>query len=87
GSKRMEVQGRWGDILIAAGGSEGVLFLSNLYHDAGKPVVPLNLPICAPNVGARRLFDYGLSSPYTPRLFRTLEGLDPHGWINRINFP
>lgn len=87
GSKRMEVQARWGDILIAAGGSEGVLFLSNLYHDAGKPVVPLNLPICAPNVGARRLFDYGLSSPNTPRLFRTFEGLDPHGWINRINFP
>lgn len=87
GSKRMEVQARWGDILVALGGSEGVLFLANLYHDAGKPVVPLNLPICAPGTGARRLFDYGLSSINTPRLFRTGEGPDPHGWINRINFP
>lgn len=87
GSKRMEVQARWGDILIALGGDEGVLFLANLYHDAGKPVVPLNLPICAPGKGARRLFEFGLSSTNTPRLFRTAEGLDPHGWINRINFP
>ncbi|MFA5952219.1 MAG: hypothetical protein WC807_18265 [Hyphomicrobium sp.] len=87
GSKRMEVQARWGDILIALGGSEGVYFLANLYLDAGKPVVPLNLPICAAGTGARRLFDYGLSSLNTPRLFRTGEGPDPHGWINRINFP
>ena len=41
-SKRMEAQAKWGDILIAIGGSEGVLFLANLYHDAGKPVIPLN---------------------------------------------
>jgi hypothetical protein len=40
-SKRMEAQARWGDILITVGGGEGVLFLANLYHDAGKPVVPL----------------------------------------------
>ena len=44
-SKRMEAQARYGDILVALGGSEGVMFLANLYHDAGKPVVPLNLPI------------------------------------------
>lgn len=87
GSKRMEVQARWGDILIAAGGSEGVYFLANLYHDAGKPVVPLNFPICAPDTGALRVFDYGLSSINTPRLFRTNSGPDPHGWLNRINFP
>lgn len=87
GSKRMEVQARWGDILIALGGSEGVYFLANLYHDAGKPVVPLNMPICAPGTGALRLFDYGLSSANTSRLFRTSAGPDPHGWLNRINFP
>ena len=40
-SKRMEAQARWGDILIAIGGGEGVLFLANLYHDAGKPVIPV----------------------------------------------
>ena len=44
-SKRMEAQARWGDILLTVGGSEGVLFLANLYHDAGKPVVPLNCKV------------------------------------------
>lgn len=85
-SKRMEVQARWGDILVALGGSEGVLFLANLYHDAGKPVVPLNAPICAAGTGARRLFEFGLASSNTQRLFHTTEGPGPHGWINRINF-
>lgn len=84
-SKRMEVQARWGDILIALGGSEGVLFLANLYHDAGKPVVPLNLPICAPDTGARRLFNFGLASSNTHRLFQAT-GNSPHGLLNRINF-
>lgn len=84
-SKRMEAQARWGDILITLGGTEGVLFLANLYHDAGKPVVPLNLPICAPGAGARRLFNFGLSSSHSQRLFHA-SGVGPHGWINRINF-
>lgn len=84
-SKRMEAQAQWGDILIALGGGEGVLFLANLYHDAGKPVVPLNAAICGPNEGARRLFDYGLSSSHAQALFQT-SGIGPHGWINRINF-
>jgi hypothetical protein len=37
----MEAQACYGDILIALGGGEGegVLFLANLYHDAGKPVI------------------------------------------------
>ena len=70
-SKRMEAQATWGDILIALGGSEGVLYLANLYHDAGKPVVPLNLPSARPDTGARRLFTIlGLSSTHAPRLFR-----------------
>jgi hypothetical protein len=85
-SKRMEAQARWGDILIALGGSEGVLFLANLYHDAGKPVVPLNLPICAPDTGARRLFEFGVSGNHAQRLFQAT-AIGPHGWINRINFP
>jgi hypothetical protein len=84
-SKRMEAQARWGDILIALGGSEGVLFLANLYHDAGKPVVPLNFPITAANTGARRLFTLGLSSTYAHRLFQPTEH-SAHSWINRINF-
>jgi hypothetical protein len=84
-SKRMEAQARWGDILVALGGGEGVLFLANLYHDAGKPVVPLNASLCSPDAGARRLFTFGLSSSHSQRLFHA-SGVGPHGWINRINF-
>jgi len=87
GSKRMELQAKWGDILIALGGGEGIYLLANLYHNAGKPIVPLNLPICEQGTGARRLFDFALTSTNTSRLFKMAEGLDPHGWINRINFP
>jgi len=85
-SKRMETQARSGDILLALGGSEGVLFLANLYHDAGKPVVPLNFSLCSSDSGARRLFNFGLASTNSPRLFRA-SGVGPHGWLNRINFP
>ena len=67
-SKRMEAQARWGDILIGVGGSDGVLYLANLYHDAGKPVVPLNAGVSPADGGARRLFsDIGLSSTHAPR--------------------
>lgn len=84
-SKRMEAQARWGDVLITLGGSEGVLFLANLYHDAGRPVVPLNLKIGDPESGSARLFTLGLSTPQASRLFQTTS-LGAHAWINRINF-
>lgn len=84
-SKRMEAQARWGDILITLGGAEGVLFLANLYHDAGKPVVPLNFSITPPDTGAKRLFNLGLSSRHTQRLFQAGDH-SAHTWINRINF-
>jgi hypothetical protein len=84
-SKRMEAQARWGDILIAIGGSEGVLYLANVYHDVGNPVVPLNFPITAAETGARRLFTLGLSSTHAHRLFQPAEH-SAHTWINRINF-
>jgi hypothetical protein len=84
-SKRMEAQARWGDILIPVGGSEGVLFLANLYHDAGKPFVPLNSKVIPADQGARRLFTLGLSSAQAPRLFRTV-AQTAHAWMNRINF-
>ncbi len=86
-SKRMEAQARFGDILVALGGTEGVLFLANLYHDAGKPIVPLNLALCPENTGARRLYAFGLASHQTRRLFQVADGGDPHSWINRIRFP
>src|SRR5262249_39704134 len=84
-SKRMEAQARWGDILIPVGGSEGVLFLVNLYHDAGKPVVPLNAKVTDSDAGARRLFSLGLSTDKASRLFQPTS-LSAHAWINRINF-
>lgn len=84
GSKRMEVQARWGDMLIVLGGSDGVIFLANLYHDAGKPVVPLNFALCSPTDGSLKLFNLGLSSPEASRLFRA-SGRSAHAWMNRIN--
>jgi hypothetical protein len=86
-SKRMEAQARFGDILIALGGAEGVLFLGNLYHDAGKPVVPLNLALCPEITGARRLYNFGLTRSQSRRLFQIAEDGDAHDWINKIRFP
>ena len=84
GSKRMEAQARWGDVLVTLGGSDGVLFLANLYHDAGKPVVPLNFSLCAPTEGSLKLFDFGLASSKASGLFRA-SGRNAHAWMNRIN--
>lgn len=86
-SKRMEAQARHGDVLIALGGGEGVLFLSNLYHEAGKPVIPLNLKLTSANTGALRLFEYGLSGSNAQRLFHTEVGTSSHSWLNRIEMP
>jgi hypothetical protein len=86
-SKRMEAQAHFGDVLIALGGDEGVLYLANLYHDAGKPIVPLNLALCAETKGARRLYAFGLASAQTRRLFQIADDGDAHDWINRIGFP
>lgn len=86
-SKRMEAQAKYGDILITIGGTEGVLYLANLYHDAGKPVVPLNLEVCAENAGSRKLYAFGLTSANSQRLFRIADNGDSHGWVNKIQFP
>jgi len=86
-AKRMEAQARAGDILITLGGGEGVLYLANLYHAAGKPVIPLNLALSPENTGSRRLYAFGLTSSQTPDLFRTTGDVGPHGWLNRIHFP
>lgn len=83
-SKRMEAQSRYGDILIALGGGEGALFLANLYHEAGKPVIPLNLALCAADTGARRLFSIGLSSNLAHQLFGA-QTASAHAWVNRLN--
>lgn len=85
-SKRLEMQAAHGDILITLGGDEGVVFLANLYHDAGKPVVPLNFAITPEDKGSRRLFSLALTPQYSERFFRTEEGSPAHGLVNRINF-
>jgi len=85
-SKRLEMQALNGDILITLGGTEGVLFLANLYHDAGKPVIPLNFALTATDKGSRRLFAVALTRHYSERFFRTENGSSAHGFMNRINF-
>lgn len=85
-SKRMEIQAAHGDVLITIGGSEGVLFLANLYHDAGKPVIPLDFKICADGAGSRRLFKQAQIKKQSSRFFRVKNATEPHGWINRLNF-
>jgi hypothetical protein len=85
-SKRLEMQAAHGDILITLGGDEGVLYLANLYHEAGKPVVPLNFPITSERKGSRRLFDLALTSQYSERFLRTEDGSPAHGKFNQINF-
>jgi hypothetical protein len=84
-SKRMEAQAKEGDILITLGGSEGVLFLANLYHEAGKPVIPLNFALTKDNEGSLRLFSMGMSSAQADRFFRVTT-LNAHTWMNRINW-
>jgi hypothetical protein len=86
-SKRMETQARHGDILIALGGGEGVLYLANLYHDAGKPVIPINLKLVAPNTGALRLFEFGTSGNHARRLFHADSSTSSQSWLNRIEMP
>lgn len=62
-----------------------MLFLGNLYHDAGKPCVPLNCKVTPANEGSLRLFSLGLSSTQAARLFRPVT-LAAHSWMNRINY-
>ena len=84
--KRMEVAARRGDILLALGGGEGVHYLANLYHEAGKPVIPLDLALTPADQGARRVFNFGLTGGNARRLFQVREGADSHARLNRLNF-
>ena len=87
GSKRLEVQSRSGDVLIAVGGRDGVYHLANLYYDAGKPIIPLNIKVTADTTGAQKLYEqYGISRGRAARLFRTTEFRRPYEWMSRIHF-
>jgi hypothetical protein len=82
-SKRMEVQARHGDILITVGGGEGVLFLANAYHDAGKPVIPVNFPVSTPTSGTHRICEFAIAGN-APKLFRTRDFNTALTWLTRI---
>lgn len=82
-SKRMEMQARHGDILITVGGGEGVLFLANAYHDAGKPVIPVNFPVSDPGSGTQRICEFA-DAGNARRLFRTTDGNTAQTWLSRI---
>lgn len=84
-SKRMDIQAAQGDVLIVLGGDEGVLYLANLYRDAGKPVIPLNFPIVPAEKGARRLFDQALLRTQTDKFFQLPEQGAAHAALNKIN--
>ena len=86
-AKRMDAQAERGDVLITVGGEDGVLYLANKYHDAGKPVVPLNAAVTPKGSGARKLFDdIGMAKFHANRLFRTRSGRRAHEWLGRIDF-
>lgn len=86
-AKRMDAQAERGDILIAIGGGDGVLYLANRYHDAGKPVVPLNAPVTPKGSGARRLFDdIGMAQFHANRLFRPTNKRTAHEWLATVDF-
>jgi TIR- and PNP-associating SLOG family len=85
-SKRLELQAAHGDVLITYGGGEGVLHLANLYHEAGKPVIPLNLPLTPENKGSLKLWERALSSEETGRFFQAQGQVNSHSLLNRLNF-
>ena len=87
GAKRREAQASEGDVLLLLGGEDGVLHLANLYHDAGKPVIPLPFEIIGRDAGARKLFaDVGLSKLNSAKLFSTnTEERTPHEWMGSLD--
>jgi hypothetical protein len=84
-SKRMEIQAARGDILITLGGCEGVLYLANLYNQAGKPVIPLDFKLSPDGKGSRRLFSRAMERTSSSDFFNTTTQT-PHDWMNRLNF-
>lgn len=83
GAKRLEAAAHRGDILVTVGGTDGVLFLADLYHRAGKPVLPLPDPVAAASLGSRKLFNFGVQSAAGTRLFRTVSNTS-QSWLNRL---
>lgn len=67
GAVRRQRQARLGDVLVVLSGSEGVEHLAQLYVQAGKPVIPLDLDLGGSTPGGSgggaRLYGKALSAP------------------------
>jgi hypothetical protein len=67
GAVRRQRQARLGDVLVVLSGSEGVEHLAQVYVQAGKPVIPLDLDLGGSTPGgsggAARLYGKALSAP------------------------
>lgn len=85
-SKRMDIQSRHGDILITLGGDEGVLYLADLYHETGRPVIPLNAVLTARDKGSLRLWDLAIPSTETHRFFKVDPPQQAHDLLQRTTF-
>jgi len=85
-SKRMDIQSKHGDILITLGGDEGVLYLADLYHETGRPVIPLNAALTNRDKGSLRLWDMALPSEETHRFFKVDPPYLAHDLLARTTF-
>jgi len=85
-SKRMDIQAKHGDILITLGGDEGVLYLADLYNEAGRPVIPLNANLTARDRGSLRLWDMAIPADETRRFFRVDAPHQEHDLLQRTTF-
>lgn len=82
GALRREAQARHAHVMLALGGSEGVLHLADLLHDQGRPVVPLNLDLGWANSGAQLL---ARSAPTHPRDFFRLASGNEGGFLDSVD--
>lgn len=85
-SKRMDIQSSHGDILITLGGDEGVLYLADLYHETGRPVIPLNAVLTSRDKGSLRLWDLAIPNTETPRFFKVDPPHQAHDLLLRTSF-
>lgn len=80
GALRREEQAHVADLLIPLGGAEGVTHLANLFLEAGKPVIPLDLPVAVEGQGALGLRQLADRQP--TRFFRSVEGTSEATLLN-----
>ena len=85
-SMRLQMQATHGDVLICLGGEEGVQYLANLYHEVGKPVIPLKMAIGNRSKGTAKLWESAFVRNQTEHFFQVEDGKSSHQMLNTINF-